>query len=104
MWVLTDVRATTCTYYFWWDYGYHHSHRTRVTVYNGGSRGPLIVTPELEVGFSVVRSGDTTLYKGEEREIWGDYVQDIAYGTHVQGRAIHWTYYGSATTFAPYFP
>jgi hypothetical protein len=99
-----DVTVTTCTYLSWWDYGAHWSHRSRVTVSNGGKWGPIAVTPDIEVGFSVYQSGTTNIAAGAQQEVWGNPVQDIPGGTHVQGRASLWSYYWSQMTLGRPFP
>lgn len=90
-----DVTVTTCTFYSWWDYGRKWNHRSRVTVHNGGRWGPISVQPDIEVGSSVHRSGWTSIGVGELKEVWGDPVYQIPWGTHIQGRANPSSYYWS---------
>jgi hypothetical protein len=103
--VRDDVTVTTCTYKFWWDYGARWSHQSRVKVHNGGKWGPIYVTPDIEVGFSVHRSGTTSIAVGAQQEVWGDPVYDIPGGTHIQGRANLSSHYWSSTmTLGGRFP
>lgn len=101
--VAPEISVKTCTYYFWWDYGFHWSHRARVTVRNTSASFDVSVRPDLIVDSWTVAGDTHTIARGTEEEVWGNYVQDLPSNVRKTGAAyvvaLGWSTYTYGPTF-----